>query len=333
MDGFVPLVVKDVERLTDDAVAVTFEDPGWEWHPGQHLTLRAVLDGVEQRRTYSLCGHMRVGVKRLEGGAFSSWVCEVLQPGDVVEVAPPAGAFGPRITEHRSCVYGLVGAGSGITPLIAIARTALEVEPESRVLLVYGNRSSRDVMFLDELADLKDRYPTRLQLLHVLSREEQESELLSGRLDRERIAAIVEAFGRDVDEWYLCGPLGVVEAAQEVLEGREVHAELFFAGEPPVREARADDALGATVTALLHGRSTTVETKRGTTLLDAVLRARSDAPYACKGGVCGTCRARLVVGEVEMAVNWALEPDELAAGVVLTCQARPTTERVSVEFL
>ena len=333
MDGFVPLVVKDVERLTDDAVAITFDDPGWEWRPGQHLTLRVELDGVEQRRTYSLCGQMRVGVKRLDGGAVSTWLCEQLRPGDVVDVLPPAGTFGPHVTEHRSCVYGLVGAGSGITPLLAIARTALEVEPESEVLLVYGNRTARDVMFLDEIADLKDRYPTRLQVLHVLSREEQESALLSGRLDRDRLERIVELFGGRVDEWYLCGPLGVVEAAQQVLEGREVHAELFFAGEAPAREVREEDALGATVTALLHGRSSTVQTQRGTTVLDAVLRSRADAPYACKGGVCGTCRARLVEGEVEMAVNWALEPDEVAAGVVLTCQSRPLTDAVAVEFL
>jgi ring-1,2-phenylacetyl-CoA epoxidase subunit PaaE len=347
VDGFHPLTVAAVDRLTDDAIAITFEVPTelrevFTFTPGQHLTLRHVLDGEDLRRTYSVCasttGPLRVAVKRLDGGAFSTWVCKELQAGDVVEVLPPAGRFGPHVSADRRRRYGLVGAGSGITPLLAVAATVLEVEPDSEVVLVYGNRTSRDVMFLEELSDLKDRYPSRLQLLWVMSREEQESELLTGRLDRDRLGRVLDAFVPvdGVDEWYLCGPFGMVTEARDLLLERgatEVHVELFHAAAPPPRAPRVEDSLGATLVAVLHGRSTTVEMERGTSVLDALLRVRSDAPYACKGGVCGTCRARLVGGRVEMDANWALEPDELAAGVVLTCQSHPLTDEVRLEFL
>lgn len=328
MEGFVPLRVTDVQRLTEDAVAVTFED-AFTWQAGQHLTVRGPGD---ERRTYSICspvgGPLRIGVKRLDGGVVSTWICTELTAGTVVEVLPPAGSFTPVVRRVR---YGLIGAGSGITPLLSIAATVLAAGAE--VLLLLGNRTTRDVMFLDELADLKDSYPTRLQLVHVLSREEQGSELLSGRLDGPRLTALLDAFGQDVASWYLCGPLGLVATARELLAGQDVHVELFHAGPPPPRPPQEQDDLGTTVTATLHGRTSTVSTDRGTPLLDAVLRVRADAPFACRGGVCGTCRARLVAGQVEMAVNWALEPAELEAGVVLTCQSRALTDEVAVTFL
>jgi ring-1,2-phenylacetyl-CoA epoxidase subunit PaaE len=348
MEGFHPLRVAAVDQLTDEAVALTFEVPSelrevFGFSPGQHLTLRRELEGEDLRRTYSVCaattGPLRVAVKRLDGGAFSTWACKELQPGDVVEVLPPAGGFGPRLSPERARRYGLVAAGSGITPVLSIAATVLEVEPRSEVVLVYGNRTSRDVMFLEELSDLKDLHPTRLQVLHVLSREEQESELLSGRLDRGRLARVLDAFVPvdGIDEWYLCGPFGLVTAARDLLVERgagQVHVELFHAEAPPPRPPRpeGEDAV-ATVVATRHGRASTVSVRPDEAVLDAVLRARSDAPYACRGGVCGTCRARVLEGAVEMDVNWALEPDELAAGVVLTCQSHPTTELVRLEYL
>ncbi len=347
MDGFHPLVVAAVDQLTDDAIAITFEVPPdlrevFAFRPGQHLTLRQVLDGVELRRTYSVCaptsGPLRVAVKALDGGVFSTWACKELLAGDVLDVLPPVGSFGPALSSVRRRRYGLVAAGSGITPILSIAATALEVEPESEVVLLFGNRTSRDVMFLDELSDLKDRYPQRVQLVWVMSREEQESELLSGRLDRERLGRILDAMVpvEDIDEWYLCGPFGLVTEARTLLLERgatQVHVELFHADAPPPRVARDDDAQGATVIAMLHGRSSTVTMERGTSVLDAVLQVRADAPYACKGGVCGTCRARVLEGKVEMDVNWALEPDEVAAGVVLTCQSHPVTDQVRLAFL
>ena len=352
MEGFCPLRVAAVDRLTDRAVAVTFEVPpelsdAFRFRAGQHLTLRRVVDGRELRRTYSLCssavgGPHRIAVKRLDGGAMSTWLTGGLQAGAVLEVLPPGGSFGPHVDPDRARRYGLVAAGSGITPVLSIAATVLEVEPGSEVVLVYGNRTSRDVMLVEELADLKDRHPTRLQVLHVLSREEQGSELLSGRLDAARLrrllATAVPVGG--IDEWYLCGPFGVVTDSRQVLleagvDPAAVHVELFHADAPPPRALRPAGlpSDGCTLTVGLRGRSTTIALDPDQTVLDAVLAVRPDAPYACRGGVCGTCRARVVEGAVEIDVNHALEPDELAAGVVLTCQARATTDRLRLDYL
>ena len=348
--GFSTLRVAAVDPLTSDSVALTFDVPPalaeeFRFRPGQHLTLRRVVEGADLRRTYSLCtsaagGPLRVAVKRLDGGAFSGWVIDSLRPGDELEVLPPAGRFGPAVDPLRALRYGLVAAGSGITPMLSIAATVLDVEPGSEVVLVYGNRTSADVMLLEELSDLKDRFPDRLQVLHVLSREEQESELLSGRLDRERLERLLDTVLVDVDEWYLCGPFGMVTGAQQLLldrgvPERSVHVELFHADAPPPRARESAVSTGTcAVTVVLHGRSTTVPVAPdGPSVLDAVLAVRSDAPFACKGGVCGTCRARCVSGAVEMDVNYALEPDELAAGIVLTCQSHPVTDEVRLEFL
>ena len=350
--GFVRLPVAAVDRLTSDAVAVTFAVPdehaeAFRFSPGQHLTLRRVIDGQDLRRTYSVCasaagGPLRVAVKRLDGGAFSTWLHDALRPGDELEVLPPTGRFGPHPDPDRARRYGLVAGGSGITPLLSIAATVLAVEPASDVVLLYGNRTSLDVMFLEELSDLKDRFPARLQVVHVLSREEQDSELLSGRLDRDRLQRLLATLVPvdDVDEWYLCGPFGLVVEGRQVLldagvDPSRVHTELFHADPPPPRVRSASASAGAsTVTVLLHGRSSTVAVERdGASVLERVLAVRPDAPYACKGGVCGTCRARVVEGAVEMDVNYALEPDELAAGVVLTCQSHPTTDTLRLEFL
>jgi len=351
--GFVRLRVRSVDRLTADAVALTFDVPdrlaaAFRFRAGQHLTLRRVTDGLDVRRTYSVCssavrGPLRVAVKHLEGGAFSSWVTDGLRPGDELEVLPPAGRFGPAVDPGRRRRYGLIAAGSGITPLLAVAATVLDVEPASEVALVYGNRTSGDVMFLEELSDLKDRFPDRLQVLHVLSREEQESELLSGRVDGPRLQRVFATLlpPHEVDEWYLCGPFGLVtDARQALLEAgvaaTAVHVELFHADPLPPRERTrpAGSGAAAEVTVVLHGRTTQVAVEPdGPAVLDAVLAVRPDAPYACKGGVCGTCRARVTAGAVEMDVNYALEPDELASGVVLTCQSHPTTDQVRLEYL
>jgi ring-1,2-phenylacetyl-CoA epoxidase subunit PaaE len=341
--------VAAVDQLTDDAVAITFAVPpalagAFRFGPGQHLTVRKVVDGEDQRRTYSVCasavdGPLRVGVKRLEGGLVSTWLVDQVRPGDLVEVAPAAGRFGPSLDPDLPRRYGLVAAGSGITPILSIAITVLEAEPASEVVLIYGNRTTKDVMFLEELADLKDRFPVRLQLVHVLSREEQESELLSGRIDRERLARLLDTVVpvASIDAWYLCGPFGMVTDAHEVLVAAgasEVHVELFHADAPPPRPPRpAGEAGEATVVAVLNGRASTLTMSKDDKVLDAVLAVRADAPYACRGGVCGTCRARLVAGDVEMETNYALEPDELKAGVFLTCQAHPVGDELRLEFL
>lgn len=353
---FHPLPVATVDRLTADAVAVTFAVPDelraiFAFAPGQHLTVRrTTAQGEEVRRSYSICstpqdlaerGLLRIGVREIPGGAFSAYACGVLRGGDTVEVLPPLGHFTTALRPDRVRAYAAVVAGSGITPVLSLVTTALAVEPASTFTLVYGNRSASTVMFAEELADLKDRYPTRLHLVHVLSREQGESPLLSGRIDAERLGRLLETIvpGEAIEEWFLCGPYGLVTDAQRVLTARgvpeaAVHAELFHVDAPPepVRRPEHQSDAGTEVTIVLDGRSSTVTMGRADRVLDAALRVRAELPYACKGGVCSTCRAKVVAGEVTMARNYALEPDELAAGYVLTCQSSPTTDRLTVDY-
>ncbi len=346
---FHPLRIALVEGLCEDAVAVTFEVPGglaeeFAFRPGQTLTLRRVVDGVDERRSYSICapagGPLRIAVREVPGGLFSRWLVRDAKPGEEVEVLPPSGFFSPRTDTPGEHV--LLAAGSGITPMLSIAGSVLAADRTSRVTLLYGNRRSDTVMFADELADLKDRYLGRFQLLHVLSRETRDAELLTGRLDAERVGALLGALvdvGR-VDHWWLCGPYGMVAGARELLAdlgvpGERVHQELFHAEDEPVadriEEAPADGELSE-VTLVLDGRGSTLSLPRDRSILDGAQRARPDLPFACKGGVCGTCRALVTQGEVVMRRNFALEEKELAEGYVLTCQARPVTDRVTVDY-
>ena len=354
--AFHPLRVADVERLTADAVAITFEVPAelraeYSFAPGQHLTLRALLDGREVRRSYSICsppssGRLRIAVKRLEGGLFSGHALDQVRVDDVLDVMRPAGRFGVHLDPAGSTHYAAIVAGSGVTPVLSILGAVLEAEPASRFTLVYGNRDASSVMFLEELADYKDRYPARLQLIHVLSREQRDAELLTGRIDVVKLDALLDALipPDDVDEWLLCGPFEMVEQARQQLlargvTNRQIHLELFHVeGEPlPVRRRSAAsggpiDADAAEVTVRLDGRTTTFRMPPEGSVLDATLAVRSDAPFACKGGVCGTCRARLVEGEVTMARRYALDDDEVDDGFVLACQSVPRTAEVVLDF-
>lgn len=366
MSTFHKLTVSRVQPLTDESCSVHFAVPeelrgSYAFQPGQHLTLRRVNGSEEDRRTYSICstpaelaerGQLRIGVKRITEGAFSGWltgsltVPEVaaggLLAGDVVEVMTPAGRFGTSTGERNGRRIGALAAGSGITPVLSIISTVLADEPDSQVVLMYGNRTSNDVMFLEELADLKNRHPARFTLLHVLSGEPQLSQLLTGRIDPAKVTALLDGPGQGTEDWYLCGPFGMVSAARDALTAAgvaesHVHAELFYVGEAPIEPepvSTHDPAERSQVTVTLAGRTSTVPVGySGASILDAVLASRPDAPYACKGGVCGTCRARLVAGEVSMSRNYALEPDEIAAGLVLACQSHPVTPEVSLEFL
>lgn len=354
---FSPLTVAAVDSLTDDAVSVTFAvapdlRDAYLFKAGQHLTVRRHIDGGEIRRSYSICstpsllvdeGLIRIGVREIAEGAFSRYATRELRPGDAVDVLPPLGHFTTDLAPDRTRHYAAVVAGSGITPVLSLVATALETEPASRFTVVYGNRRAATVMFADELADLKDRYPDRLHLVHVLSREPRASALLSGRIDGERLRAILGSGlvnSSTVDEWFLCGPYGMVIEAQSVLADlgvsqRSVHSELFHVEGEPVPPPRTTDeptGEGASVTLILDGRESTVTMARDERVLDAALRVRSELPYACRGGVCSTCRARLVEGEVEMVHNYALEPDEIAAGYILTCQSRPLADRLVVDY-
>ncbi|TYC06572.1 phenylacetate-CoA oxygenase/reductase subunit PaaK [Micromonospora sp. WP24] len=353
---FHPLPVAAVDRLTDDAVAITFAVPEelrdtFAFRAGQHLTVRRIAeDDTDVRRSYSICstpddlarhGRLRIGVREVPGGAFSTFACGELRLGETVEVLPPLGHFTSAFDPGRARHYGAVVAGSGITPVLALVATALAVEPASTFTLVYGNRRTNTVMFAEELADLKDRYPSRLHLVHVLSREQGESPLLSGRIDADRMGRLLETIvpGGHIEEWFLCGPYGMVVDVRETLGARgvpesAVHTELFHVDAPPEPPRRPADEAGAgtEVTIVLEGRSSSLTMRRDERVLDAALKVRGELPYACKGGVCSTCKAKVVEGEVEMARNYALEPDEIAAGYVLTCQSSPVTDKLVVDY-
>ena len=350
--AFHPLRVKAVTPLTEDSVSIEFEVPpeladDYDFVQGQHLTIRTSLAGDDVRRSYSICspaksGRLRIGVKVLPGGHFSGFAHGRLRVGDVLDVMTPTGRFNTPLDAANAKHYCAIAAGSGITPIISIVATALAQEPKSFVTLIYANRTSRSIMFLEELEDLKDRYRSRFQLLHVLSREEQDAELLSGRLDAARLTKITETLVpvETVDEWFLCGPYAMVHDLRDALVAQgvdkaHVHSELFHVDtSPPVpRTTPAAIGEGAAVTINLDGRRSTFRlASDDVPVLEAALRVRSDAPFACKGGVCGTCRAKVVEGSVEMDTNYALEPDELAAGYVLTCQSHPTSETLVLDF-
>jgi len=350
---FHPLTVASIEPVTDDSVAITFEVPedlreDYAFSHGQHLTVRTELAGDDVRRNYSICspagsGVLRVAVKRLPGGAFSEHALDVLRPGDVLDVMTPSGRFFTELDPAHRKHYVCVAAGSGITPVLSIVASVLAAEPRSSVTLLYGNRTHSSVMFLEELEDLKDTYPERFQLLHVLSREPQEVELFSGRLDADRMGRILDGLlpPDTVDEWFLCGPFEMVSDLRKLLvkEGvpkKQIHAEVFHVESgPPVRRAPVEtpEGEGAKVTITLDGRRSSFSLPAdGPAVLDAALRVRADAPFACKGGVCGTCRAKVVEGTVEMDTNWALEPDEVEKGYVLTCQSHPTSDTVVLDY-
>ncbi len=347
---FHKLNVTEVTQLTDDSVAVSFDVPAdladtFSYLPGQHVTLRSLVDGEDVRRSYSICanansGKLRVGVKKLPGGVFSTWATEELKAGDQLEVMAPVGDFVIEPEElgggHRVAIV----AGSGITPVLSLIGTTLESDPKCSWTLIYGNRTANSVMFLDELEGIKDRYPDRFQLFHILSREGSDLPLLSGRIDEKKIRKIYSMLGRPPVGWYLCGPYDLVMMARSVLAElgvaeNAIHDELFFAGpvdvstlppEPPSGEGSID------LTVILDGRSIETRMTPETSILDAALRVRPEMPFSCKGGMCATCKGRIEEGEVAMAKNYALVESEVDAGFVLTCQAHPVTDRVTVRF-
>ena len=355
---FHTLAVAEVRPLTAASVEVTFAVPDdlhgeYDYLPGQHVALRATVAGKELRRSYSICrppsrGRISVAIKRDLGGAFSTWATSELRAGDRIDVMSPQGTFTIDLGRLDGVHVAGIAAGSGITPLMALASSVLAASDTSSFTLVYTNRTAIDVMFLEELADLKDRYPSRLALHHVLSREQRSAPLLSGRIDEERLRTILDALlpPDTVDQWFLCGPFELVQLCRDVLETYDVprsaiHFELFTTGEQG--EVRGDvghpvivheGEKTAEIEFTLDGQTSTVTTPvdANESVLNAALRVRPDVPFACTGGVCGTCRARLLSGDVRMTENYALEPEELEAGYVLTCQSHPLTEKVAVDY-
>jgi ring-1,2-phenylacetyl-CoA epoxidase subunit PaaE len=342
---FHPLTVARVDPLTDDSAAVTFHVPDdlrdvFVFAPGQSLTLRR----GDERRSYSICAPAgrppRIGVREVPSGEVSGWLVREVRPGDVIDVQPPAGSFSPDL--EKPAHHVLIAAGSGITPMMSIAASVLAAHDDSSVTLLYGNRRSDSVMFVEDVADLKDAYPSRMNLVHVLSREPQEVDLFNGRLDADKLRELLPVV-LDVeraDHWWLCGPFGMVTDAIEALTDLgvardRVHRELFYVEDTPPAEVHHTDAPvgpGAEVAVLLDGRTSKVVVPRDTPILDAAQRARPDLPFACMGGVCGTCRARVTEGEVRMRRNYALEQNEVDAGYVLTCQSLPVSDTVIVDY-
>lgn len=338
---------------TREAVVVTFDIPEnlrerYRFTQGQFLTIEAEIEGEAVRRSYSICAapsenELRVAIKRVADGRFSSWAHDALVPGAAIAVAPPEGRFHVPLDPTNRKHYLAFAAGSGITPIVSVVRHTLEVEPHSGFTLVYGNRSSAGVMFRDELQDLKDRYLDRLTLLFVMSREAQDIDLFHGRIDREKCDALLGSWIDPVavDVAFICGPQPMTEAVAASLEAHgiareRVKTELFAAGAPATRRPAAAMPAASAETceayAILDGRRRrfTIETGKET-ILEAGLRQGLDLPYSCKGGVCSTCRVMLVEGEVDMDVHYALEDYEIARGFVLMCQSYPVTPTVGVD--
>ncbi|WP_433407790.1 1,2-phenylacetyl-CoA epoxidase subunit PaaE [Saccharomonospora azurea] len=346
---FHTLTVSDVTRLCDDAVAITFDVPDavaedFAFRAGQSLTLRRTIDGRDERRSYSICAaegsSLRIGVREVPDGLFSTWLVRHVRPGDEIEVGTPTGSFSPDPTTPGHHV--LIAAGSGITPMLSIAATVLH-DPASTVTLLYGNRRTDTVMFADELSDLKDRYLDRFELVHVLSREPREADLFTGRLGPDKLAALRPVLGdiAATDHWWLCGPFELVTTVRQHLldagvPADRVHQELFFVEDTPPAPVRHEDpavaGLTSDVTVVLDGRSTTVALSRDVSLLEGAQRVRPDLPFACKGGVCGTCRAKVTDGKADMRRNFALEESEVEDGFVLTCQSLPVSETLVVDY-
>jgi ring-1,2-phenylacetyl-CoA epoxidase subunit PaaE len=348
---FHTLTVGDLRRETADAVSVALTVPerlrdAYRYAPGQYLTLRATIDGEDVRRSYSICSglddnELRVVIKRLADGCFSNWVNEQLRAGDAMSVMTPDGRFGVPIEPGSGRAIVAFVAGSGITPVMAILKTALRREA-GRFFLFYGNRSTADIIFREQLEDLKDRYLSRLSVFHVLSREQQDLAMLNGHLDAEKVRVLMRSVVpvANVEQAFICGPQPMIEGLEPVLADlgmprERVHVERFTPGiggrprrvvVPPTAQPKA------VATVISEGARFEFPVAEGEAIIDAAIRAGRSLPYSCKGGMCCTCRARLVEGKVEMAVNYSLEPWETEAGYVLTCQSRPVTDRVVIDY-
>ncbi|QGX92923.1 phenylacetate-CoA oxygenase/reductase subunit PaaK [Tatumella sp. TA1] len=350
MTTFHALKVASVEPETRDAVTITFAIPealqqAYHFRPGQHLTLKANIDGEALRRCYSICrgqspSELSVAVKAIEGGRFSNFARAGILAGSEMEVMVPQGNFGYQPQATRQGRYLAIAAGSGITPMLAIITATLTEEPLSQFTLIYGNRSSQSMMFRQALADLKDRYPQRFQWLSIFSQETVDSDLLQGHINGEKLQALGKQLidFSQFDDAFICGPNSMMDEAETTLqalgmEAAAIHIERFNTGSITPRRARASQEAEQSFTLRQDGRDRQIVlTPDDESILDAALRQGADLPYACKGGVCATCKCKVVQGKVDMAVNYSLEPDELAAGYILSCQALPLTPDVVIDF-
>ena len=350
MSQFVPLVVKSVTPQTDSAICIAFEvEPTlaeqFQYQPGQHLTIRHLHEGEELRRCYSICSYgqdedISIAIKKIPQGLFSTWANEQVKVGDVLEVMPPQGVFFQKAAKVGGKRYLGFAAGSGITPILSIIKSVLQREQDAEFTLVYGNRSWKQTMFAEQIMDLKDRYKERFQLINVFSREMNDSALFNGRIDAQKLEQLFNAdlLDQRFDHCFACGPEEMMQAVEQILPSYgiardKIHTERFNTGTVKATQAEIEARHEEKVHVILDGRELVVEvSKQDDSILDAALRAGADLPYACKGGVCATCKCKVLQGQVEMAINYSLEQDEIDNGYVLSCQARPLTDDVRLSF-
>jgi ring-1,2-phenylacetyl-CoA epoxidase subunit PaaE len=354
-ERFHKLKIAEVRRETPDAVSIRFEIPAvlkdaFAFKAGQHLTLRTEMDGEDLRRNYSVCvapheNEIRIAVKQTPGGRFSSWANSALQTGHEIEVLPPLGRFVVPATDSTEPYYVALAGGSGITPVLSILKTTLAENPRVHVTLLYGNRDSASIMFLEELAGLKNRYLDRLEVYHFLENEAEEVELFNGRLDAAKCAEVFSSLvdPKTADAFFICGPGPMMDAAEQALlargvEPQRIFIERFTTGTVSAEQLARNEALqqkaqGTQITVTLDGRRSKIrfDAEKGN-ILESVQAAGLPAPYACKGGVCSTCRAKVISGTVEMKKNYGLTDEEVAQGYVLTCQSVPTSDDVVVTY-
>lgn len=349
---FHALRIAEVRRETADAISVCFDVPAalrkeYRFSPGQHLTLKATLDGEELRRSYSICagvddGLLRIAIKRVTNGRFSNWALTQLAADQFIEVLTPDGRFtAPLNAAHRKH-YVAFAAGSGITPVLSLIKSILAREPRSRFTLIYGNRRQTDVLFMEELEELKDRYLTRFSLYHVFSREQQDVDLFNGRIDADKVQAFNQTLVpvRDIDAVFICGPGAMIDDAESALREcglapERIHVERFGTADASksAHHVEPGDAPHALVTVIIDGIRRKFDYRnRDEPLLDAAIAAGIDLPYSCKGGMCCTCRSKLLEGRVRMERNYSLEQPDLDAGYILTCQAHPLSEAITLSF-
>ncbi len=349
---FHSLTISDIRKETEDTVSIAFTIPSdlqqdYSFQSGQYLTLRATIDGEDTRRSYSLCSspfenEWRVAVKRVEGGKFSNFANEKLTVGQAMEVMTPTGNFHVNISESNKKSYVLIAAGSGITPIISIAKSVLKDEPESDVTLFYGNKGFASIIFREEIEALKNRYMDRLRVVHVLSRESLGNAIQKGRINKEKLEKLYTAFlsNTTIDAVFVCGPESMIHDTKEVLgqyvnDPKCIHFELFTTSAPVAAAASVSNepTVASNIKVIIDGDTIDFALDSdGDSILDAATKAGGDLPFACKGGVCCTCKAKVLEGTAKMNVNYALEADEVEAGYILTCQAHPTSKTLTVSF-